>query len=65
MATETARETIILTNKGQRIKTTSPVRFFEFHQSYYVDGFRWIKSKGSWSTSELTHGGIKSYEVEK
>lgn len=54
---------IIKTDKNETIKTTGPIEFNDMHRCFYVDGHRLIKSRGTFSTSELIHN-FKSYVVE-
>lgn len=49
---------IIQTNKGETIQASdrSPAPWFsDFHKAWYVWGFRFIKSKGRYSKSEILH----------
>lgn len=37
------------------IKTDETPKFNDYHKAYYVHGFRWIKSKKKFSSSNLLH----------
>jgi len=42
-----------------KVKATSEPRKHAEIDYWYVDGFRWIKSKQKWSGTELVHSGVE------
>jgi hypothetical protein len=57
---------IYQTNKGERIKAKegkSP-EWSEYHQSWYVWGYRFIKTKQTFSKNCLLHNGKKMEKVD-
>jgi hypothetical protein len=45
----------VLSVDGEIIKAYSPPHFNEFHKTWHVAGFRWIKSQRKWSGNCLIH----------
>jgi len=54
---------IIITDKGQRILIDDYPHRIEGNPYYFATGTRWIKSRGSWSTSRLIHS-FRTFAVE-
>lgn len=57
---------ILRTDKGERIQTRNgeTPHYSEFHKRWYVAGFRFIRTKQTFSGSCLLHS-FKSFEIEE
>lgn len=49
---------------GTYLKVTEEPRWNEFHKRFYAGGYRWIKSKKRFSSSELLHNFEHFEKVE-
>lgn len=53
----------ITTDKGTIIKLAEPPRWNDYHKRWYAAGYRWIKSRQSFSGNCLLHN-FKTYELD-